>query len=299
MEEMKAIMTKSRQHSYFKEILIILGALCSVVSLYGFSAVLAQEPLITSQPQIPTDTQFLVRTPNPLSVTPSPTRAGAIDTTVSRGASQTSESWSWTEWWMSFTSSALSGVLSSALLAIVLHIAITRPLERRAAKQRKLQLLGMLKSEMETNLERVKKCIELLEPIEDVDSKPLLEKIRMGKFDDVTAEEARSLGEKLPRKYTRGVWNALKEDGFITQLDDPQLIFYLLRTNEAIVVADSSRKTLRLELLKGKTDIDASVQRALLDSKNLLMGLNKVLPLLRAMNLPTFLSGEIPIDEGE
>lgn len=279
--------------------MLLLSILSILLSLYGYNVVLAQEPPATSQPQIPTSTQFPTHTPNPPTIAPSPTLAAANETTAFIGTSQTSNAWSWTEWWMSFTSNALSGILSSALLAIVLYVAITRPRERKAAEQRKLQLLGMLKSEIETNLERVKKCIELLEPIEDVDSKPLLEKIRMRKFSDVTTEEARSLGEALPRKYTRGVWNALKEDGFITQLDDPQLVFYLLRTNEAVVVADGSRKTLRLELLKGKTDIDASVQRALLDSKNLLMGLNRVLPLLSQMNLPTFLSGEIPIDEGD
>jgi len=157
----------------------------------------------------------------------------------------------------------------------------------------------MLKSEMETNLERVKKCIELLEPIEDVDGKPLLEKIRMKKFSDVTTAEARALGAAMPRKYSRGIWNALKEDGFITQLNDPLLIFYLLRTNEAIVVADASRRSLRNELLKGTTDIDAPVQRALIDGKNLLAALNVVLPLLAQMNLPVFLAGDIPIDEGD
>ena len=197
------------------------------------------------------------------------------------------------DWFLSFSAE----IVANVVLAIVLYLAITNPREQRRVRKRKSQLLGMLKSEIETNRSRVNTLITLLEPIEDIDGKPFLEKLRLRKFTDITEEEGQLLGQALPRKYTRGVWNALKEDGFITQLEDPLLVFYLLRANEALVVAESSRKALRDKLLKGETDIDADARRALFDSKNLRHALGKVLEILGKAKFEEFISGEIPIDE--
>lgn len=288
------------QPSRFHRLLFACRITGAIVSIFGLTMALAQPPSTTPQPlptlsPSPPATASLV----PPTSSPLPELIVPSESAIAVGETRMPDEWSWTSFW----ENALGGLFSSAFFAVVVSVvvyrAITRPRERKAAEERKLQLLGMLKSEMETNLERVKKCIELLEPIEDVDSKSLPEKIMMWKFSDVTQEQARALGAAMPRKYTRGVWNALKEDGFITQLDDPQLVFYLLRTNEAMVVADSSRRTLRTALLKGETDIDAPAHVALVDGKNLLTGLEKVLTLLNQMNLPPFRSGEIPVNEGD
>src|SRR3972149_5051292 len=116
------------------------------------------------------------------------------------------------DFWTNF----LANISADIIIAIAVFIAITSPSEKREAKERVRQGLGLLEAEMETNAGRAKSYLKILN----------------GK--------AAGLKTLSPLRYTRGAWNAMKESGFLLQLKDAIMVYHLLRVNEALVVADAS-----------------------------------------------------------
>ena len=117
------------------------------------------------------------------------------------------------DFWLNF----FANFLSSAIVALVFYIAITQRSEKKTQQLRIKQFLGMLKAEWELNMTR---------------AKHLVNEFELG--------HETTLTRTASRRYTRGVWNALKENSFLVQLTDARLVYYLLRANEALVVANSS-----------------------------------------------------------
>ena len=119
----------------------------------------------------------------------------------------------------SFWSSFLANLLADALMAVTIYLIITQPGEKRRAVKRRLQALGLLKSEVETNLTRVR---------------VIAESINFSHEDDL----------RCPLRFTRGAWNALRDSGFISERDDPRLAYSLFRMNEINMVATDNLRLL-------------------------------------------------------
>lgn len=164
-----------------------------------------------------------------------------------------------------FLTNFLANVLSDMLLAIVLYVAITRPRERKIEQERINQTLGLLKSEFEINASRTKAYIQAL-------SRP-----------------GGNISTLFPLRYTRGAWNALKESGFLQQLNDVRLVYLLLRVNEASLVANKNLRRFQLAFLEDTGgDMELLAEAARQDSERLLRILNATLLLLEEYHLPSF-----------
>lgn len=170
------------------------------------------------------------------------------------------------EFWVNF----FSNLAADALIGIAVYIAVTQPGERRAAQKRLGQALGLLKAELETNAARANTYIE---------------KISASKDDA-------SLEALFPLRFTRGAWNALKESGFLPQLNDARLVYYLLQANELTVVANRSLSKYR-NAAPDDENIGAFVEKARRDSQHLLEALSPLISILAKMDLPLFSRDEI------
>jgi hypothetical protein len=102
---------------------------------------------------------------------------------------------------------------------------------------------------------------------------------RAREYVDALGNPSADLRAHFPLRYTRGAWNALKESGFLPQLQDPRLVYQLLAANEMIVVADASLLRIRKAQRGGKSG--RSLARvAKQDSERLLHELEGLVTLL-------------------
>jgi hypothetical protein len=121
--------------------------------------------------------------------------------------------------WGDFMFDAISSGISGLVIGLIVYWGITRPHETRSAQNRRKLALAMLKVEFMTDLERARKYREALKT------------------------PANDLGPLYPLHFTRGAWNALKESGFLPQIEDVGLVVELLHVNEIIVIANDSLAT--------------------------------------------------------
>lgn len=163
-----------------------------------------------------------------------------------------------------------ANLAADALIGIAVYIAITQPGERKSAQKRLGQALGLLKAELELNAVRATMYIEKLSAPKD----------------DANLEAL------FPLRFTRGAWNALKESGFLPQLNDARLVYYLLQANELTVVANRSLSKYRTAAPNDE-NLGALVAKARRDSQHLLEALRPLISTLAKMDLPLFSREEI------
>jgi hypothetical protein len=154
------------------------------------------------------------------------------------------------DFWVSF----LANLSADLLLAIALYIILTRPGERRKEKEAMLLGLGLLKNEIEVNIAR---CSEYV---------------------DVLKNPTRKINDLFPLRYRRSTWNSLKDSGFLGQLNDPQLAYYLFTMNEITFIANRNLRRFQLSFIDDptkKTKILAKIAKN--DGEHLLVVLAEVL----------------------
>jgi len=158
----------------------------------------------------------------------------------------------------------------------VLYWIITRPDAKKATDQRRAQALSMLKIEFKTNLQRAKQYGQAL----------------MTPDDDLTPF--------YPLRFTRGAWNALKESGFLPQLEDVGFIYELLRLNEVIVVVNKSLSSVRSAKAgkNTKTKLVRYSKKAVKECAQIEAYLGPILAKLEKMNLPEIILPEELEDDG-
>lgn len=167
--------------------------------------------------------------------------------------------WSWGDFWVNFISNAISG----GIIGLLLYVAITRPDEQKARKRRLNQALSMLKTELEINQDRARFYAVWLE------------------------DRQASLDTLYPFRFTRGAWNALRESGFLPQLENARLVYMLLRINEVFVVANTSLMKIRNAWAEEDQDKMATFSRkAGRECAQILDLSSPLLEVLAAMNLP-------------
>lgn len=168
--------------------------------------------------------------------------------------------WGWVDFWSNFISNAGSSVV----IGFVLYWIITRPDEQKATKKRRTQALAMLKIEFQTNLKRARQYSNALKTPEN-DLTPL-----------------------YPVHFTRGAWNALRESGFLTQLEDMELVYELLRVNEVITVANSSLSSVRSSKAGKtvKTKLNHYAKKAVRECAQIEMYIVPILAKLEKLDLP-------------
>jgi hypothetical protein len=167
--------------------------------------------------------------------------------------------WSWGDFWSNFISNAAS----SAVIGFVLYLIITRPDEKRARRERRNQALAMLKIEFEINMERAKLYGKALQ-------KP-----------------AGDFGPLYPLRFTRGAWNALKESGFLPQLEDVEFVYEMLRVNEIITTANNKLVKVRNSKSENqRTKLHTYAKQVVKECKQIETSLIPILHKLAAMNLP-------------
>ncbi len=175
--------------------------------------------------------------------------------------------WSWGDFW----SSLISNAASTAVIGFVLYWIITRPDERKTRQERRNQALAMLKIEFEINLERARL------------------------YSPVLKKPPKDFALLYPLRFTRGAWNALKESGFLPQLEDVEFVYELLRVNEVITVANNGLLKVRnakAENQKAKLNTySKKAERECLQIEALLV---PILGKLEAMKLPEVSLPEIP-----
>lgn len=168
------------------------------------------------------------------------------------------------DFWTNF----LANISADIIIAVAIYIALTRPIEKRETEARIKQALGMLKSEMIINSERAESHLKILN----------------GSVTEYT---------KLSTlRYTRGVWNALKESGFLPQLKDPALVYHILRANEAIVIAEKSLHNFIIADRDQKPTQSLSM-RAAADNQVLIEVIKPLINLLQKMDLPEFRGNDL------
>lgn len=165
----------------------------------------------------------------------------------------------------------LANLAADALIGIILYIAITQPSEKRAARRRLRQALGLLKAELALNAARARSYIEKI---------------------SVSGDEL-DIEALFPLRFTRGAWNALKESGFLPQINDPRLVYYLLRANEATFVANQHLAKFRSAVLGGDKGIGVLAEKVRQDSEHLLEATSPLLSMLDKMDLPSFTQKEL------
>lgn len=165
------------------------------------------------------------------------------------------------EFWMDF----FANLAADTVLAIGLYIAITRPRERTSRRERARQALGLLRAELAMNAQRADKYVQTF-----------------------AAGDPAAIRALFPLRYTRGAWNALKESGFLRELDNPRLVYRLLRANEATLVANTGLQKVRYAVVTDDPAGGALATKAAADSSHMLERLEWVLSLLDEMDLPEF-----------
>jgi hypothetical protein len=168
--------------------------------------------------------------------------------------------WDWGGFWSNFISNAGS----SAVIGFILYWIITRPDEKKANDRRRAQALSMLKIEFEINLERAKQYREVLKSPEQ------------------------DLAPYYPLRFTRGAWNALRENGFLPQFEDIGFVYELLRLNEVLVVANKSLASVRSAKAgkNMKTKLARYSKKAINECAQIEKYLDPILDKLGKMNLP-------------
>ncbi len=167
--------------------------------------------------------------------------------------------WSWGDFWANFISNAGS----SAVIGFILYWIITRPDEKKARQERKNQALSMLKIEFEINLERARL------------------------YRDALKRTSSDFSTLYPLRFTRGAWNALKESGFLPQLEDVGFVYELLRVNEVITVANNSLLKVRnAKADKEKTKLNMYANKAVKECSQIEILMPPILEKLESMDLP-------------
>jgi len=164
-----------------------------------------------------------------------------------------------------FMNNFLANLASDALFAIVIYIIITQPSERRKERAAFNQALGLLKAEAQVNRARANIYLkELAEPNDRV-------------------------SELFPLRFMRGAWNALKESGALSRLNDAQLAYHLFRMNEIAYVANRNFRRYQLAFMEdtgGKHDVLAEIARK--DSERLVVAIDEVLSRLEHIEVSQF-----------
>ena len=167
------------------------------------------------------------------------------------------------EFWVNF----LANILAEAILGVAVYFAVTQPKERKSKQTNMRKALGLLMAEVKVNRARARKYVEALGT-------------------SAVKEEIRNL---FPLRFTRGAWNALKESNLLPQLNDAQLVYYLLRMNEAALVANRNLRKLQLAYLGDtEADVDQLAETARRDCEHFLVVSSRVEDILGRMNLPLF-----------
>lgn len=167
--------------------------------------------------------------------------------------------WSWGDFWSNFISNAGS----SAVIGFILYWIITRPDEKKARQERKNQALAMLKTEFEIDLERARL------------------------YGGALKRTSSDFSTLYPLRFTRGAWNALKESGFLPQLEDVGFVYELLRVNEVITVANNSLLKVRnAKANKEKTKLNTYANKAVKECSQLEILMPPILKKLESMKLP-------------
>jgi hypothetical protein len=163
--------------------------------------------------------------------------------------------------WQEFWTGLSANVISDILLGAIIFLAVTQPGDKKKQKQRLASALGLLKLEMETNCDRA------------------------NSYETNVNGREENLDELYPLRFTRGAWNALRESNFLPHLDDPFLVYHLLRMNEVTVVANNNLSKYRSALAK-KEDATLLSERVKKDSHQLQKYIKPALHHLNKMNLP-------------
>lgn len=178
------------------------------------------------------------------------------------------------DFWVNFSANALS----SLLIGILIFLAINRTDERITKRNRLKKALSMLKLEFTKNQERANQYITGL------------------------TSETVEITSLYPLRFTRGAWNALKQSGFLPQIDDTWFVYRALQLNEFIVIANRSLSKVRiLSTEKGEKWVSAK-NKALGDCRNVLENISPILDLLNKMDLPliemegSLIQNEIELD---
>jgi hypothetical protein len=175
-----------------------------------------------------------------------------------------------------FHTNFFANVASDVLLAIFLTFIIARLSQRRAEKHRVQQILGLLRTEVELNTVRAREYARAIRKYPEID-----------------------LSTLFPLRFTRGVWNAFKESGFLQQVESVRLIYLLLRMNEATLAANKNVR--RFELAVLEPDPNKNLERlrstAIANSETLLELLEPTLELLNQLKLPSFDPKEVELFE--
>lgn len=181
--------------------------------------------------------------------------------------------WSWSDFWVNFVSNAVSG----GIIGLLLYVAITRPDEQKAKKQRLKLALGMLKSELEIN------------------------RFRAIHYSVWLKNSQENLENLFPLRFTRGAWNALRESGFLPQVEDTKLVYMLLRINELFVVANNSLIKVRNAWAdKDQEKLKTYAQKAEKECAQIINQSTPMLEILASMKLPTVeLVEDAPTQEEE
>jgi len=180
--------------------------------------------------------------------------------------------WSWGDFW----SNLISNAGSSAVIGFILYWIITRPDEKKAKQERKNQALAMLKIEFEINLERAKLYAIAL-------------KKTSGDFSAL-----------YPLRFTRGAWNALKESGFLPQLEDIGFVYELLRANEIITLANNSFLKIRnAKADNKKAKLNTYAKKAVKECSQIELLVVPILEKLDAMKLPEVKLKEIETENDD
>jgi hypothetical protein len=167
--------------------------------------------------------------------------------------------WSWGDFWSDFISNAGS----SAVIGFIIYWIITRPDEKRARQERKNQALAILKIEFEVNLERARL------------------------YGGALKRPSSNFSSLYPLRFTRGAWNALKESGFLAQLEDVEFVYELLRANEVITVTNNSLLKVRnAKADKEKAKLNIYAKKAVKECSQIEILLQPILEKLVNMKLP-------------
>ena len=175
--------------------------------------------------------------------------------------------WSWSDFWSNFISNAGS----SAVIGFILYWIITRPDEKKANQKRKNQALAMLKIEFEINRERARL------------------------YGNALKKTSGDFSALYPLRFTRGAWNALKESGFLPQLEDVGFVYELLRVNEIITVANNSLLKVRNAKAENeKTKLNTYAKKAVKECSQIELLVLPILEKLGSMKLPEVKLPEAP-----
>lgn len=180
--------------------------------------------------------------------------------------------WSWADFW----SNLISNAASSAVIGFILYWIITRPDEKKARQERKNQALAMLKIEFGINLERARL------------------------YGPALIKTSGDFSSLYPLRFTRGAWNALKESGFLPQLEDVGFVYELLRINEIITVANNSLLKVRnAKADKDKAKLNTYAKKALKECSQIESLALPILKKLESMKLPDVILPEVPDTDDE